>query len=155
MKKNAFVIGCNSERGKVICDLINSSDDLEFTKGIGYDNRNMPLIAVSSILTKPSDLKLYESCIAKKDVFIDVSDSETTMSVLQFAFKYAIPMVIAHDDFTLGQKACIKGASRRIPVFMLNDVAIKSNISIAFDAARFIMQQAEPGIYTMDDLFNE
>lgn len=155
MKKNAFIIGCNNERGKAIRDLIEKSNDFEFYKGIGYDNREKPLIALSSILTKPLDLKLYESCIAKKDVFIDVSNPRATMDVLPLAVKHKIPMVIAVADFTDGQNMFITGASRYIPIFMLDDMAIKSDISLTLGAARFLMQQTEPRIYTMDDLFNE
>lgn len=155
MKKNAFIIGCNNERGKAIRDLIEKSNDFELYKGIGYDNREKPLIALSSILTKPLDLKLYESCISKKDVIIDVSNPEATMDVLPLAVKYKIPMVIAVTNFTDGQDMFITGASRHIPIFMLDDIAIKSDISLTLGAARFLMRQTEPGIYKIYDMFNE
>lgn len=155
MKKNAFVIGCNSERGKAICDLINNSDDFEFRKGIGYDNREKPNVAVSTILTKPSDLKLYDSCIAKKDVIIDVSNPKATMDILPFATKHRIPMVIGITGFTSGQEIFINVASHTIPIFMLDDVAIRSDISTVLDAARFIIRNTGPRIYKMYDMFTE
>lgn len=167
--KNAFVIGCNGSLGKVVCALINDSKEFEFSNGIGYDNRKTSF--KNTALNSVKDLKAHDSWLLTKDVFIDVSDSQATMDVLPFAMKHEIPMVIISAGFTLGKKAVIKAAARKIAIFVLDKktlLAQERNIHLVLLAASYIIkqqdqikeqtnigQQSDPYIYTLRDLLNE
>lgn len=109
MKQNVFVVGYSGKMGKIVCDLIKRSNDLEVTQGydlvsdseLGITNsHNMPIIWTNA-----------------PNVIVDFSKPEATMRILPYAVRYHVPMVIATTGFSGEHEALIEDAAKTIPIF--------------------------------------
>lgn len=99
-KLNVIVSGSDGHMGGILCDIVNSSEDMNL---LSEDVMNNPELLGD---TEPGNL-----------VVIDFSHKDKTEFLLNFCLSNNIPVVIAttgHDDH---QKALIGEASKNIPVF--------------------------------------
>lgn len=107
-----LVNGCNGKMGKTVCDMINQDRELDLCGGIdkGLENR---------VNTKP-------------DVIIDFSVPEGTFSILEYAKKNKLAIVIATTGFTPEEEEKIKEYANFIPIFksanMSFDVIMMKNL---------------------------
>lgn len=114
MKKiKVLVSGCNGTMGKLLCNYISKSDDMEVV--CGYDTSlcevfDFPIFNNIDDLGK-SDL------ICNVNVWIDFSRPECTMNLLSLAKYYCIPSVIATTGFTEEQQSIIEKYSHHFPIF--------------------------------------
>lgn len=145
MKKNAFVVGSSGKMGRILCELIKKSADLEVTAG--YDQIAFP----GCLPTYGYDeLKLHhDDAIGCRDVIIDFSRPEATMKILPYAVDYRIPMVIATTGFDADQLAKIEELAQYIPIFMSSNMALSTKrfINLVKCAAKLFPEPYEIAIH--------
>ena len=140
-RKNVFVVGSNGKMGRIVCNLIKASSDLEPFAGFDHD--------WPSECVKRSYWQYVDGCLDDIDVIIDFSHPDATMSVLPFAVKSSIPMVIATTGFEDKQVKRIEEAATVIPIFKSANMGLctKRFISVVKYAARVFPAPYEISIH--------
>lgn len=124
-KKGVLVSGCNGTMGRLVCSAINNSDDMAVISG--FDK--------SKICPAGFDFPVYSDIakIAKSaDIIIDFSSPEGTEKIVDYAYDFDVPIVIATTGLNKSVENLIKDFANMIPVFrsanMSFDVALLRNI---------------------------
>ncbi len=134
-KIKVLVSGCNSHMGQIVCDLIEKSDNMEVISGLEYAARELSRFPVFESILEMEEMHL-ENENTRPDVIIDVSSPKPICDLIDFAYKYSIPIVIATSFFSDKTKhSMLEKYYYHIPI------AISSNLSY------------EISLY--DNLFNE
>ena len=107
---NAYVVGCNGRMGKILCNMIKNSSEINVIGG--YDSKHGPEIDDPSFKVSNTTIDLENV-----DVVIDFSRPSATMKAIEAAVEYNVPMVIATTGFTVDQEAIIEEAAQLIPIF--------------------------------------
>ena len=111
--------GCNGKMGRVITDIVNKRNDCTIVAGVDLDiSQNGPFPVFNSF----NDIK----CDA--DVIVDFSNPAALNSILDFAKKKLLPVVIATTGYSDEQIALIKKASEVIPVFFSFNMSLGINL---------------------------
>lgn len=117
-----LVNGCNGKMGQTVCNIIKKDDELELCAGVDKKVEDV-------------DFKFYtdtKNIEVKPDVIIDFSVPVSTFSILEYAFKNNVPIVIATTGFTPEEEKKIKEYSKFIPIFksanMSFDVIMMKNL---------------------------
>lgn len=134
-KKKVIVVGATGRMGRIVCDLIAKSDDMEVCCGLchSYAENRIPGI---TLFTKADFANFFEA-----DVIIDFSTPMAMGDVLPKASRYKIPVVIAttgiSEDF-------VEHHSYTIPIFKSANMSVgtKRFIQIVKNAASIL-----PGSY--------
>ena len=108
---NILLNGSNGNMGNVISEYVRKSDDFNLLYKIDKDNANL----VYSIAQKP-------------DVIIDFSVPSATFSILDYAVKNLVPIVIATTGFTEMQEKRIAEFSEAIPIFKSANMCLGVNV---------------------------
>lgn len=136
-KKEVIVVGATGRMGRIVCDLIAKSEDMEVLGGLchSYGDR-LPGI---DLHVKAEHMDCHVA-----DVIIDFSRPEATMEILPYALHYRIPMVIATTGFSGVHENAVLEASYTIPIFKSANMGLgtKRFIQIVKNAASIL-----PGSY--------
>lgn len=124
MEKQVFVVGCNGKMGRIVCNLIDATNDLYMSGG--YDKNYRPGEMGLSGIVQHDKVDLCDCRFKMPEVIIDFSKPEATMEVLPQAVAHHIPMVIATTGFTPEQEARIKEAATVIPIFKSSNMALST-----------------------------
>lgn len=140
-RKNVFVVGSNGKMGRIVCNLIKTSSDLEPFASLDH---NWP-----SECVKRSYWKCTAGWLDNIDVIVDFSHPDATMMVLPSAVKGKIPMVIATTGFDSEQEKRIEEAAAVIPIFKSANMGLctKRFIEVAKYAARVFLAPYEISIH--------
>lgn len=103
-----LVNGCSGKMGQIVCDLIEESED--FVLKSGFDKN------VTGEFAFPVFDKI-ENITEKPDIIIDFSVPVATFTILEYATKNHIPIVIATTGFSNEEEKRIQEYSNQIPIF--------------------------------------
>lgn len=139
-RKNVFVVGFSGKMGNCVRRLLEECDDLQFDK---------PFCSSKNYLQSIDIALRYDIAFRYTDVIIDFSHPDATMSVLPFAVKSSIPMVIATTGFEDEQVKRIEEAATVIPIFKSANMGLctKRFISVVKYAARVFPAPYEISIH--------
>lgn len=137
-KKKVIVVGATGRMGRIVCDLIAKSEDMEVLGGLCHTYRCLP--DLYHLYNKVENLNHFHVA----DVIIDFSRPEATMEILPYALHYRIPMVIATTGFSGVHENAVLEASCFIPIFKSANMGLgtKRFIQIVKNAASIL-----PGSY--------
>ena len=107
-----LINGYNGKMGQMVLNQIKASQDFECIGGTDIS------LSINEITEKP-------------DVIIDFSTPEASLSILQYAEKNKIPVVIATTGFSDGQTAKIMEYSKTLPIFKSANMSYETNLMIA------------------------
>ncbi len=110
--------GCNGKMGKVLQQLIKEDDELEVIAGIDKN------------IDGPTPFKLYMSpmdCGHKADVIIDFSHHSAVGELLDYCIKSKTPVVIATTALGDMERALVREAATKIPVFHTANMSLGIN----------------------------
>lgn len=107
-----LINGYNGKMGQMVLNQIKASQDFECIGGTDIS------LSINEITEKP-------------DVIIDFSTPEASLSILQYAEKNKIPVVIATTGFSDEQTAKIKKYSKTLPIFKSANMSYETNLMIA------------------------
>jgi len=128
---NILMSGCNGTMGQVITRLAKKYDNLRIAAGFDISN---------SIKNDYPVFRSLEDCDVPVDVIIDFSHPAACESVLKFALKRKIPLVLATTGLSQEQKKMAEEASREIPIFHSANMSLGINllIDLVKKAAKFL-----------------
>lgn len=107
-----LINGYNGKMGQMVLNQIKASQDFECIGGTDIS------LSINEITEKP-------------DVIIDFSTPEASLSILQYAEKNKIPVVIATTGFSDEQTAKIMEYSKTLPIFKSANMSYETNLMIA------------------------
>lgn len=107
-----LINGYNGKMGQMVLNQIKASKDFECIGGTDVS------LSINEITEKP-------------DVIIDFSTPEASLSILQYAEKNKIPVVIATTGFSDEQTAKIMEYSKTLPIFKSANMSYETNLMIA------------------------
>lgn len=117
-----LVNGCTGRMGQTVCRLADKDDGLEICAGVSLTECNEKY----PVFTNVNDISVVP------DVIIDFSVPESTFSILEFAKKNNIPIVIATTGFSDEENARLVEMSKELPIFksanMSFDVIMMKNL---------------------------
>lgn len=122
MKKKVLVCGCNGHMGRIVCELISQTIDMEVT--CGFD--------VSEDFSGP--FPIYNDYIAlldseqNPDIIIDFSSPDATNVILQYAWAKKIPIVVATTGLSDATIINLSTISKDIPIFQSANMSIQVNL---------------------------
>lgn len=114
-----LVHGCNGKMGQQVISCLDSFSDMLLIAGFDKEN--------TGLFTFPVYTKI-EEIEEKPDVIIDFSVPLATLSILSYAKKEKIPMVIATTGFSEAQKQEIQEASKEIPIFQSSNMSFEVQV---------------------------
>jgi len=119
--------GCNGRMGQAVSKIAATDADVTIVAGVD----KFPGTAAHSfpIFASFAELKNIEA-----NVIIDFSRPEALQSMLEYAVKQHIPVVIATTGIDEDNKEIIKNASQNIPIFMATNMSI--GISVLTELAQ-------------------
>lgn len=103
-----MVNGCSGKMGQIVCDLVEQNENLVLK--CGFD-KNVTGEFAFPVFDKIEDIS------EKPDVIIDFSVPVATFTILNYAIKNHVPVVIATTGFTVEEEEKIKEYSKKIPIF--------------------------------------
>lgn len=106
---NIIVNGCTGAMGKVLTGLINADESLSLAAGV---SRSCPEYSSLSEYQGPAD------CV------IDFSNHLNTAELLSYCTERGLPVVIATTGQTEEEKAAIKAAADKIPIFYSGNMSL-------------------------------
>lgn len=122
MKKKVLVCGCNGHMGRIVCELISQTIDMEVTCGFDViKNLSGPFPIyndITSIMGKDNSV----------DVIIDFSSPTATDDILKYAWINKTPIVIATTGLSDVTLAEIHKVSEEIPIFQSANMSIQVNL---------------------------
>ena len=107
-----LINGYNGKMGQMVLNQIKASQDFECIGGTDIS------LSINEITEKP-------------DIIIDFSTPEASLSILQYAEKNKIPVVIATTGFSDEQTAKIMEYSKTLPIFKSANMSYETNLMIA------------------------
>lgn len=122
---NILLNGCNGKMGRVITELASQDNNIKIVCGIDINttkNYDYP------VYSSPSEVK------EKADIIIDFSHPSATNSIIDYAKKENIAIVVATTGLSKEQIAYVKDAASVVPVFYSANMSIGVNLLI--DLAR-------------------
>lgn len=133
--------GCNGRMGKVICNLVKDDENAEIVAGVDV---------VSSNATFPTFVNAGD-CDMQADVIIDFSTAVAVPSIIEYAVKRKLPIVICTTGLDDSTMALIDEASKKIPVFKSANMSLGINLianilkkySLVLDDAGFDVEIVE------------
>ncbi len=113
-----IITGALGHVGTKITELCQKSDEIEIVCGIDKQSGNAPFNIYDNL-----------SCVTEKaDALIDFSNPSLLNSILSFAKKNKMPVVLATTGYTKEQIESIKEASKEIPVFYTANMSLGVNL---------------------------
>lgn len=122
MKKKVLVCGCNGHMGRIVCDLISKTDNMEVS--CGFD---MVEDLSGSFPIYNDYISLLDST-ENPDIVIDFSSPEATKTILQYVWAKKVPIVIATTGLSSEALANISNISKEVPVFQSANMSIQVNL---------------------------
>jgi 4-hydroxy-tetrahydrodipicolinate reductase len=113
--------GCNGKMGRVVRDIIKNDENTEIVAGIDIQHTTTYTFPVFTNI---------EDCDMPADVIIDFSTASAVPAVLEYAKQKSIPAVICTTGLSQEHIACIKEASKELPVFFSANMSIGVNLII-------------------------
>ena len=107
-----LINGYNGKMGQMVLNQIKASQDFKCIGGTDVS------LSINEITEKP-------------DVIIDFSTPEASLSILQYAEKNKVPVVIATTGFFDEQTAKIMEYSKTLPIFKSANMSYETNLMIA------------------------
>lgn len=127
--KKVLVNGCNGKMGRIVCEVVEKSENMEFICGV--DREDIGLYNVPVYTT-------YDEVKEKPDVIIDFSVPIATFGALEYAKENKVPIVIATTGFEKDQENKIKDYSKSIPIFK------SANMSFSVVMMKNLLRQIAP-----------
>lgn len=112
--------GCLGRMGKAITEILKNTDDAQIVCGFDIASGECDYPIYNS----------YEDVDVDADVIIDFSHPSNFSSVLNFAKKKMLPIVLATTGLSEEQKQEMKEASKEIPVFFSANMSLGINLLI-------------------------
>lgn len=115
--------GCNGKMGRAVTMNVAVTKDCSIVGGVDiYAERlyDYPVFASPALVD--------EDTLNKTDVIIDFSNPSALGGLLEFAVKHGKPAVICTTGLNDSQKALIKDASEKIPVFFSANMSLGVNL---------------------------
>ena len=115
--------GCNGKMGRAVTMNVAVTKDCSIVGGIDIFAEKLydyPVFGSPALI--PEDI------IAKTDVIIDFSNPSALGGLLEFAVKHGKPAVICTTGLNDSQKALIKSAAEKIPVFFSANMSLGVNL---------------------------
>ena len=122
MKKKVLVCGCNGHMGRIVCDLISKTDNMEVS--CGFD---MVEDLSGSFPIYNHYVSLLDST-ENPDIVIDFSSPEATKTILQYVWVKKVPIVIATTGLSAETLENISNIAKEIPVFQSANMSIQVNL---------------------------
>ena len=119
---NIILCGANGKMGKVISNCIKAYSACKIVAGIDLYTDGATDFPIYSSFDKVTE---------KADVIIDFSNPALLDSLLDFAKKNSLPVVIATTGYSAEQTEKIKLASKDIPVFFTFNMSLGINLLVA------------------------
>ena len=119
---NIILCGANGKMGRVISSIVSGRDDAKIIAGIDLNTENLNGYPVYSSFDKVTE---------KADVIIDFSNPALLDSLLLFAKKNNLPVVVATTGYSTEQIEKIKNAAKEIPVFFSFNMSLGVNLLVA------------------------
>ncbi len=129
MAVKAIMNGCNGRMGKVITGLVEKDPDIEIIAGVDVfdEGRN----------SYPVHKEIGE-CTEEADVIIDFSLPQGTDSLLDFAVKKGIPVVLCTTGLSESQIEKVKIASEKTAILR------SANMSVGVNALMKVLHEVAP-----------
>lgn len=112
---NILLNGCNGKMGRVITDLVASTDNAQIVAGLDLNatqNSDFPVFSVAS------------ECTVACDVIIDFSHPTALELLLKYALSTKTPIVVATTGLSSAQVETLRKAATQIPVFYSANMSI-------------------------------
>lgn len=117
--------GCNGKMGKAVTANVAVTKDAEIIGGIDIYAENLygyPVFASPALI--PDEIT------KKADVIIDFSNPSALGGLLEYAVRNGIPAVICTTGLNESQKALLKSAAEKIPVFFSANMSLGVNLVV-------------------------
>lgn len=114
-----LVNGCNGKMGQEVAKQVRLAQDMDVVCGfdrIDTGDNNFP------VFTKVSEIDIIP------DVIIDFSVPEATLSILEFAKKHNVPIVIATTGFSEHEMKKIEKYAESLPIFKSANMSYEINL---------------------------
>lgn len=123
MKKKVLVCGCNGHMGRIVCELISQTDDMEVTCGFDITE---DLCGDFPIYNNTMSLLDSEKTV---DVIIDFSSPKATHDISKYAWITKTPIVVATTGLSdTSLEHLSKVVAEEIPVFQSANMSIQVNL---------------------------
>lgn len=122
MKKKVLVSGCNGHMGRIICNLISQTEDMEVS--CGFDM----IEDLSGAFPIYNDIKSLTDSNLDVDIIIDFSAPTATSEISKYACISQTPIVIATTGLSNEIMENITNISHDIPVFHAANMSIQVNL---------------------------
>ena len=118
---NILLSGCNGKMGKIISSL--ASEDSEIKIAAGYDINTVSEFGYK-VYDNPDNIS------EEIDVIIDFSHPAAFNSVMEYALRKEIPVIVCTTGLSKEQIDCVNESSKKIPVFYSANMSIGINLII-------------------------
>lgn len=122
-KKKVLVSGCNGHMGRIVCSLIAQTDDMKVVAGFDLVEDTSGSFPVFNSYVSLYDWSAGSHIIP--DVIIDFSSPDATKTILQYAYAYKIPIVIATTGLSEATIQEIKDMSEKFSIFQSPNMSIQ------------------------------
>ncbi|MCL2517683.1 MAG: 4-hydroxy-tetrahydrodipicolinate reductase [Oscillospiraceae bacterium] len=119
---NILLSGCNGRMGRVIINTVKNDSRYRIAAGIDIYQPDGQTYDNFPIFYKLSDFS------GEADVIVDFSHHTAIASVLNYALKEKLPVVIATTGYTDEEKTLIKNAATLIPIFQSRNMSLGINL---------------------------
>lgn len=113
-----ILCGANGKMGKVIQSVVSARSDCEIVAGVDLNTESDSFPVYSNISAVSEDA----------DVIIDFTNPVLLDSLLDYAIKKSLPLVIATTGYDDNQKCLIQKASETAPIFFTYNMSIGINL---------------------------
>lgn len=114
-----LLVGCNGRMGRAISTLTAAGGTAVVVGGIDTN---------PAVLFDYPVFSTFGSCTISPDVIIDFSNPAALPSLVDFALRRALPMVVATTGLEASHREALKVASDRIPVFVSANMSLGINL---------------------------
>ncbi len=114
-----LLVGCNGRMGRTISSLSAAGGTVEVVGGIDTN---------PAVLFDYPVFSGFESCTVSPDVLIDFSNPAALPSLIAFALRHTLPVVVATTGLEASHREVLKAASDRIPVFVSANMSLGINL---------------------------
>jgi len=113
--------GCNGHMGQVVATVVKTDPDAQIVAGIDIDTQQK---SGYPVYEKPSQIE------EPADVIIDFSNPAALDSLLTYAIKNNIPLILCTTGYSAEQLDSIESASKQIPVFRSSNMSVGINLLV-------------------------
>lgn len=138
MKKKVLVCGCNGAMGRIICESISQTDDMEVH--FGFDM----IEDFSGPFPIYNDYLVLLNSEETPDIIIDFSAPKATATILQYAWAKKLPIVIATTGLSKADLSDLSAIAHDIPIFQ------SANMSIQVNLVKHVLETIASAIYAAD-----